>query len=331
MHDYIDDSGDSIKKILSSSKTISNSSWNNVNYETVNYDLKYELLASESIEVENSDKGLYMLKDDYGKSYYYRGNVKNNNVYFDGFYWKIVRINGNQTLRLIYNGKSINDLGPTIGNVKYNEDGSSPAYVGYMYGKEINTRENSIKNEVDSTVKSIVDNWYKNNILNTNFENFVADSGFCNDRSLSSGDGYSVSKDTHFGAYERMATSTAQLVCPDVSNDLFTLNTSSIGNKALTYPIGLITIDELLLSGITNHVNKYSYLYTPGLYRTMTPSAYGSINKMADTYMMYGSGYRFSYGVSSGIGIRPVINLKVEVEISGGIGTVNDPYIVKTT
>ena len=55
-------------------------------------------------ENDLSDKGLYKSVDDFGDTYYYRGNVKNNNVYFAGFYWQIIRINGDGSIRLLYNG-----------------------------------------------------------------------------------------------------------------------------------------------------------------------------------------------------------------------------------
>ena len=42
--------------------------------------------------------------DDYGVSYYYRGNVENNWVKFGGYYWRILRINGDGSIRMLYAG-----------------------------------------------------------------------------------------------------------------------------------------------------------------------------------------------------------------------------------
>ena len=86
-----------------------------------------------------SEVGLYKTEDDYGDVYYYRGDVQNNNVYFGGFYWKIIRTNGDGSLRLIYNGKTANATGnnTAINNATYPYSAKypDPTYVGYMYGK----------------------------------------------------------------------------------------------------------------------------------------------------------------------------------------------------
>ncbi len=60
-------------------------------------------ISSEPIATEN--KGLYVTTDDLGESLYYKGNVDNNYVSFANILWRIVRINGDQTIRLITNEK----------------------------------------------------------------------------------------------------------------------------------------------------------------------------------------------------------------------------------
>ena len=199
------------------------------------YRVKYLLKSVQYIQSENendkSDRGLYYLNDDYGKSYYYRGNVKNNNVLFGGFYWQIIRINGDSSIRLLYNGTSKDGsiASKTIGTSKYNDSYYSSAYVGYMYGKIQDSRENNIKNEVSSTIKVKLDSWYKENILDKQLEKYVSDSGFCNDRSIANGDGYI--KNTSYGASGRNYNITFS--CPNKESDLFTTSSNTIGNKAL--------------------------------------------------------------------------------------------------
>ena len=87
-----------------------------------------------------SEVGLYAVPDDYGTSYIYRGDVENNNVYFAGFYWKIIRMNGDSSIRMIYSGTTPNATGnnTSINNAtyKYNTTYSDPTYVGFMYGKD---------------------------------------------------------------------------------------------------------------------------------------------------------------------------------------------------
>ena len=88
-----------------------------------------------------SEVGLYKTEDNYGDVYYYRGDVQNNNVYFGGYYWKIIRTNGDGSVRLIYNGEIKNATGKntSINNTtyQYNSKYSDPTYVGYMYGKNL--------------------------------------------------------------------------------------------------------------------------------------------------------------------------------------------------
>lgn len=320
--------GATIYEIQSATKENIKKVWNNKEYDAIKYNLKVKAISLIESEEDTSEKGLYGSTDDFGSTYYYRGNVNNNNVYFAGFYWKIVRINGDGSIRIIYNGDEKNSNTKSIDTGVYNDYRNSPAYVGYMYGSKIDTRDNCIKNEISSSVKEKLDNWYKNNLLN--FNNYINDSGFCNDRTINNGDGYSADKSTYYQGYYRFGTDKAVLYCPDTDNDLFTTEFSNYGNKALTYQIGLITSDELTYAGsASGNVNKNFYLYDYS-YRTMTPSIYGSISQVADTLAFINDGTVSSYDVSNSLNIKPVISLKSDIEISGGIGTINDPYIVKT-
>lgn len=119
------------------------------------------------------------------------------------------------------------------------------------------------------------------------------------------------------------------LKCNQASNDLFTVSESSKGNHKLTYPIGLITIDEVVLAGAFGGANNRSfYLYTNQDYWTMSPSY---INSSGTALMftlnsdgIFDSGYSAYW---SAPGVRPVINLRSDVRIEGE-GTSTDPYQV---
>ena len=89
--------------------------------------------------------GLYMAEDDEGESYYYRGAVKNNYVSFAGFIWRIIRRNGDGSVRMIYSGKSTTDTGEatSIGNSQYNAKYWDPTYVGYKYNEDFELHENN--------------------------------------------------------------------------------------------------------------------------------------------------------------------------------------------
>ena len=89
--------------------------------------------------------GLYMAEDDEGESYYYRGAVKNNYVSFAGFIWRIIRRNGDGSVRMIYSGKSTSDTGDdvTIGTSVFNDKYWDPTYVGYKYNEDFSLHESN--------------------------------------------------------------------------------------------------------------------------------------------------------------------------------------------
>ncbi len=240
---------------------------------------------------------------------------------FAGYKWKIVRINGDESVRLLFNDSTVTSV--------YNTNYNDVAYVGYMYGKIKGSRENNIKNEESSSIKENLDNWYISNIVNNSLESYIADNGFCNDRTLYAGNGYSGWN--NFGSYGRYKNNTAKLFCDD-SNDLFTLENSSYGNKSLIYPIGLITYDELVFAGNTrNNVNRLNWTFDGQSYWTMSPSIFGANDIASRVWILNSEGYLHEWDwVWALKQLRPVINLKSDVKITGGTGTANDPFVVDT-
>ncbi len=333
IHTEVVSSNSIIYEIVGATKKNNTSIFSGTTYDTIYYTLTVKILNGKETESDKSDKGLYCFQENNSKTYYYRGDVLNNNVYFAGYYWKIISINNDNTIKVLYNGQEKNATGSsqTIGPGAYNTLTDNPAYVGYMYGSDFTSKENANKNEIDSTVKEKLDSWYVENIENKNLNFFVADSGFCNDRRLQYGTGYTADSNSSYIGYTRNYTNKKpSLTCE--KNDLFTLKSASLGNNALSYPIGLITADELVLSGnSSNYLNKLAYTYSSESYFSMTPEGYSASYEMANVIGLFSEGkishmdtFRNYYY------IRPVINLKSDVKISGGIGTVNDPYVVDT-
>lgn len=118
--------------------------------------------------IDDGTNGIYSAKDDLGTSYYFRGNVTNNYVKFANKYWRIIRINGDGTIRMIYagtnahvngyNDSSANDM--SIGSSTFNSSTNDNTYVGYMYGTEGGaTYANTHSNTTNSTIKTTLDSW----------------------------------------------------------------------------------------------------------------------------------------------------------------------------
>ena len=332
-------SGDiTVFQVTGATKTTSTQTTNGITYATNVYNLSCITLTETELETDKSDKGLYQAADDYGTTYYYRGNVKNNIVYFANIYWQIVRINGDGTIRLIYDGavKNASGVNQSINNRTYqfNSKHNDPAYVGYMYGNPDGTTFDEVHtNTTSSTIKTTVDNWYKTNIVDKGYSNYVSNAvGFCGDRTLTGGDGISTNVYSYFGPFKRYQTKSPQFTCPNKERDLYTTTDSSIGNKALTYPVGLITYDELVFAGMDQrHINKLSWAYSTQHYWTLSPSRFNATLGDARDWFQSSAGYLTGlWHVASGLGARPVINLKSDTPITSGIGTANDPFVVET-
>ena len=321
LYTWKNNQGSVIYMVVGATKSNGKSSWNSVEYDSITYDLQVKELSNVTDVDEKSDKGLYETDDNDGKVYYYRGDVKNNNVSFAGLKWQIVRINGDKSIRLIYNEDN-------TANVQYNLNYKEPKASYYMFGTDNSTIETILKNENDSNIKKYIDNWYEANIKDYNC--YLADSYFCVDRQLNKGDGLSTDSDSFYQAAYRIDNYEPTLICGS-KNDLFTTNSSNKGNKALKYPIGLLTADEAQLAGLGKTANNKTWIYYKDTFWTMTPSLYTALWGSSEVYTVGETGLIVAYGdTSRGYDVRPVINLKSDVKITGGTGTANDPFVVDT-
>ena len=263
--------------------------------------------------------------DNDGEVYYFAGNPTDNWVQFGGYYWRIIRINGNGSIRMIYQGTAANTTGTgtQIGTSAFNNSNNDNAYVGLKY-----TSNNVHGTGTNSTILTALNSWYSSN-LSSYADDIDGNAGFCGDRtpststSSSNGQGGTGTTTTYYGAYIRLNTNkTSTFECP--SEDLYTTSGSSDGNRALQYPIGLISADEVAYAGgvwVTN--NTSYYLYTRQNYWIMSPSYYPDASVFAVSVL----GDLGSDRVNNTLGVRPVINLKADVQLTGS-GTASDPYVV---
>ena len=292
-----------------------------------------------------TSEGLYKAEDDLGTSYYFRGAVNNNWVKFGkegdkDIYWRIIRINGDGSIRMIYSGTTaptsstatvMTGTGTQINATEYifNSSYNKAEYVGYMY-----TEGKQHENGTSSPIKATLENWYAGTTLKDN--DLVADQIFCNDRSATTSSSgtpgeisgsMSSSTTYYYGAYIRLITNKSpQLTCPTES-DKFTVNTSN-GNGALTYPVGLITADEVAMAGgVYGTSNSSYYLYTNQYYWSGSPLIFSSSDPSAIEFGVNSSGSLYYNYVFNAHGARPVVSLSSKAKLSGS-GTYNDVYTV---
>ena len=280
-----------------------------------------------SSKVEDTTTGtIYKAQDDWGDTYYFAGNPTDNWVKFANFYWRIIRINGDGSIRMIYQGTSANTTGTgtQLQTNAFNSSYNRSEYVGYMY-----TSGQQHGNTTNSPIKTIIDNWYSSNLASY-ADKISKEAGFCGDRELQSGS-WSSTGSHNYAGYGRLVANSSSVnptfKCSN-SNDLYTTSSSSKGNKKLANPIGLITADEAVMAGASwSSGNSSYYLYNNANYWTMSPFNFSS-NGYAYVFCV-SSASRLSYASvdwTSG-GVRPVINIASDVEITGS-GTSSDPYIV---
>ena len=290
-------------------------------------------------------------EDDYGTSYYFRGAVKNNYVQFANKCWRIVRINGDGSVKLVlHNDNTSNASSPcassnnsttaafarysgssytSVFNSNYNDN----AYIGFMYGTVgasdyASTHANTNKSDILKNLET----WYTNNL--TSYESKLADTIWCNDKStVSGGLGYGTNA-TDYGAYNRLAsTKQPTLKCPNDNNggklSKFTVDDTKNGNGNLTYKIGLLTADEIAFAGsIAYTYNRSTYLQentgttwwwslSPGFFSGCYARVWCVFSgDLGDNYVGYVGG------------LRPVISLISSTNVTGD-GTSENPYVVE--
>lgn len=326
---------------------------NRINFKMLKNDIKKKYISSEEITTSligsKIDTALMSYTDDdMGTTYYYNGQVDNNYIIFgkytkdmyinnntlydecpsgetctkiasagDDMLWRIIRVNGDRSIRLIYDG--------TIGNSSFNTSYNDAIYVGYKYSFNINHGSNN-----NSTIKDYLNTWYNNYLNKTKYEKYIVGSIFCTNRNAYSdpnsdpnitntADGYGTS--TQY--FENYNKTVSNLVCSN-SEDKFYINSSSNSNGKPDYPIGLLSYEEAVLMGLNrNNDNTSSFLTNGNNYWTLTPSHY---NGGAYNYYISSDGRLFNNKtVSNSLAVRPVISISANTPVIGE-GTKNNPY-----
>ena len=256
---------------------------------------------------------MYQTTDWIGTSYYFAGNPTDNWVKFGGFYWRIVRVNGNGSIRMIYQGTDANRTEETtqIGTSAFNRNDDRSEYVGLKY-----TTGSQHGQTTDSTILNTLQSWYTSSNLDDYADYIDTSVGFCSDRNMASGSSWSSTGSTHYYA------ANGRLI--DNKSPSLSCTTSDI----IKEPIGLIAADEVSFAGGVFGINNTSYyLYNNQDYWTMSPSYFN--DGLVGVFLVFSNGSITLdvWFVSDTFGVRPVINLKADTQFTGE-GTVNSPFEV---
>ena len=290
-------------------------------------------------------------EDDYGTSYYFRGAVTNNYVEFANKCWRIVRVGGDGSVKLIlHNDNTAGAANPcdsannsasaafarysgTTYKSAFNTNSNDNAYVGFMYGTVgasdyATTHANTNK----STILTNLETWYNNNLKA--YESVIDDNVWCNDKTnvtdttydpwsiTPNGLGYAKNV-TYYGATQRLVSASNSAGGTGPS-----LNCNGKLSK-ITSKIGLITADELAFAGYAWNIDNT----TTYLQENATGNSWWSLSPFffdgdARVWGVGDSNGSFGLYMSNTLAVRPSISLISSVTISGGTGTSEDPYII---
>ena len=255
----------------------------------------------------------------------------------DDIYWRIIRNNYDGSIRLLYSGTSHNTTAGYIATSAFtNKAKMDPMYAGYMYGTT-GSLENNRLNTNNSTIKTYIDNWYNNNL--SSYSKYIStEAVYCNDRELAPGQTYSTSSSFDYAPSGRLDTNKPTYNCTN-NKDAFSGNN---GEAKLTYPIGLMTADEIAYAGgkVTPDLpSPYAWYYLNSAGGSITGSttwwslspddSRDSLIGVPDVWIVCGSDLpgRLQIGIAfTKSGVRPVISLKSCVKYSSGDGSPENPY-----
>ena len=252
-------------------------------------------------------------------------------------YWRIIRTNSDGSIRLLYHGTNTTATDAYIGGSAFNSTYKDSMYVGYMYGTS-GSLANNRTNENSSTIKSYIDTWYQNNLAS--YTKYLSTTAiYCNDREVGSGTYSATGSTFDYAVYTRLSVldGVPTYNCTN-ENDKFTVD-SSAGNGKLTYPIALMTLDEIIFAGGAYAASAPMWYYTNSSLESSTGENWWwllspgrcskSIAQIFFMYSTFGPGAWY-YSSSEAINyVRPVISLKSDVVWKSGDGSSSNPYEIE--
>ena len=290
-------------------------------------------------------------EDDYGTSYYFRGAVTNNYVEFANKCWRIVRVGGDGSVKLIlHNDNTTGAANPcdaannsasaafarysgTTYKSAFNTNYNDNAYVGFKFGTVgSSTYEATHANTNNSTILTNLETWYTNNLKD--YADKIADTEWCNDKTnvtdtsydpwgiTPNGKGYAKNV-TYYGATQRLVSKSGSAGGTGPS-----LKCNGELSK-ITSKVGLITADEIAFSGlIFGNYNHSTYLQeNTGTNWWWSLSPYYFNGNNAYVWFVF-SGRLNGNSVNADYGVRPVISLISSTNVTGD-GTSENPFIVE--
>ena len=286
----------------------------------------------------DNTKTLYTGTEEGTTIYYFAGNATDNWVKLGGYYWRIIRTNADRSVRLLYHGTSTDTTEAYINSsTAFNSSHTDSMYVGYMYGTS-GSLESNRANTNNSTIKEVIDSWYASNM--TSYAKYLSETAiYCSDREVGEGTYTATGLKFYYAPYTRIDTNKAATYGCTATEDKFTVD-SAAGNGKLTYPIALMTVDELVFAGGAyreeSALTWYYYNSVKGSstgkisWWLMSPYDWGANSSVFRTYGSDSPGFLYARRVDDTLGVRPVISIKGNNLWKSGDGTASSPYEIVT-
>lgn len=245
------------------------------------------------VDASTTDEGLISTIDNKGTTYYFRGNIDYNYVKIGELLFRIVRINGDNSVRLVLDSVLENQIPYNTNKL---EDDSPVSTLATLQKASITTYLN---------------NWLDSNLAN--MKAYISNGDFCTDTNFKN----VQNNISYSSAFERIYN--------DKTPDLY------CNGNIYSGPIGLLSADEVLMAGgVVGVSNSQYYLYNksiPGNYVTSSSYFINSSNNIAMINVMSNGSLGDGVLITNQTYIRPVINISENAKVKGS-GTIEDPYII---
>ena len=300
-------------------------------------------------EISTADeKELSIVSDDYGTSYYFRGAVEDNYVNYAGMCWRIVRIQGDGSIKLILSSElSCSDTNMTTSS-GYATDGAAGVQrtiltANYGY-KNVVVGNNTYKiNDYINSAADTIENTRTK--LNTWLERKITSES---DKALLKNETWCIGDQTHGYSYDdtgEVVGTVSNLINSGISfeftagNKYFVTETPSyrcettgIDGEVDINKVGMLTFDEIAFAGGTSSKNSTYYLNknaTTNYWWALSPSHFHIGDSRVYSFRVNRNVPLHSNGVENTCSLRVAVSLTSSTKITSGDGTVNNAYAVE--
>ena len=287
------------------------------------------------------DKILSTAEDDGGTTYYFRGNPIDNYVNYAGMCWRIVRIQGDGSIKLILASEKTCSSTNLTTDSGYATDGAAGtqgtilnANYGYkMIGsKYINDYINSTA-DTTGTVRTKLNAWLERKITSESDKALLKNETWCiGDQTNGYDDtGKVIGKVDDLISSETSFNYTAGNKYSVTKTPSYKCETTGVDGEIDINKIGMLTFDEIVYAGGGNSSNSNYYLNnnaTTDYWWALSPNSFIGGDSYVYSFFVNGNG-RVSYSdVLYSNALRPAVSLKSSTQITGGNGTKANAYTI---